>query len=337
MNFKVFNLLLLILLTSCARSQTNYAISDHYDGKTFNNTPKTSDKNLFDLLKWRFSTTAKDWPENVKNSKFDLPKVNGSEIIVTWINHATFLIQTPEINILTDPVYAERVSPFSFIGPKRVRKPGVKFDDLPKIDVVIISHNHYDHLDLETLKKIADKYSPTILIPLGDKELLESNGIKMSVEMDWSDEVEIEKNIFTFLPAKHWSARWITDKRESLWGSFMIKSNVKHIYFGGDTGYGNHFKDIASKYSKIDLALLPIGAYEPRWFMSEHHMNPDESVNAHIDLKSHQTIGMHFGTFQLTNEGIDEPVDDLIKAKAKYKINEESFRVLGVGESLILK
>lgn len=322
----------LILVAGCAMAK--YPLSDHYDGKTFSNITPTEHKSLFAVLKWKITTQAAQWPDEVKNNSYDLPRLTDEKTaIVTWINHATFLIQMKDLVIMTDPIFSERASPFTFLGPKRVRNPGFSLDVLPKVDVVLISHNHYDHLDLESLKILNQKFSPLFIVPLGDKELLESAGIRNVLEQDWWNETRFSDIKITFLPAQHWSARGLFDKSKTLWGSYLIDNGKKKIYFAGDTGYGKHFSLIKEKFGKPDLSLLPIGAYEPRWFMKDYHMNPEDAVGAHLDLGTQRSIGMHFGTFQLTDESIDDPVHELDRAKAKFQIKDNEFMLLDTGES----
>ena len=312
-----------------------YPKSDHYNGKTFFNPGQDDLKSFWQVLKWQLIGDKQEWPENVANKNYPLRPLGSNEKVnATFINHATFLLQLPGINILTDPVYSQRVSPMTFAGPKRVRAAGIPFELLPKIDVVVISHNHYDHLDLETLKMLDGKFHPLFLVPLGDEKLLKQAGIQNVKELDWWEEVRIRDNRFIFSPSKHWSARSLWDKNECLWGSFMVDNGQSKIYFAGDTGYSPHFLDTKSRLGEPDLALLPIGAYKPQWFMQTHHMNPEEAVKAHIDLGAVRSIAMHFGTFQLSDEGINEPIDDLELAREKLNISPEEFLILDQGQAL---
>ncbi len=312
-----------------------YKSSDHYDGKKFFNPNGVGLKSFWELVKWRMTANTVPWPEHVAIKNFPLRPLTGTEKInVTFINHATFLLQLPGLNILTDPVYSERVSPYRLMGPKRVKEPGIGFDNLPKIDVVLISHNHYDHLDLETLKKLDKKFQPLFLVALGDEVLLKKEGLQNVHELDWWNEVRVKDVRFIFSPSQHWSSRTLWDKNKCLWGSFMIDNGASKIYFAGDTGYGKHFLDIKSRLGAPDLALLPIGAYKPRWFMSGHHMDPEEAGKAHHDLGAARSIAMHFGTFQLTDEGIDGPVRDLGIALTKSKISSDKFMILDQGQAL---
>ncbi|WP_408096932.1 MBL fold metallo-hydrolase [Peredibacter sp. HCB2-198] len=312
-----------------------YKTSDHYNGKTFLNPGQNDLKSFWQVLKWKMTNARVEWPKNVPIKNFPLRMLAPDEkVSATWINHSTFLLQFPGLNVLTDPVYSERTSPFTFAGPKRVKEPGIPLDILPKIDVVVISHNHYDHLDLETIKKLDAKFHPLFLVALGDERLLLKEGIQNVKAMDWWEEVRVKDLRFIFAPSQHWSARSLWDKNESLWGSFMMDSGATKVYFAGDTGYGKHFLDVKSRLGAPDLALLPIGAYKPQWFMRFHHMNPEDAVKAHIDLGSNRSIAMHYGTFQMADEGIDEPERDLKLAREQYKISEDKFGILEQGQGL---
>jgi len=312
-----YQYLLLFFLLGCASEDFKNPYNAPYDGKKFENIEPFAPKSFFNLLKWKFfKNDRKEWPEWVDLPLGNKPKERTlkGELIYTLINHATVLLQVDGVNILTDPIWSERTSPVSFMGPKRVHRPTIKFEDLPPIDVVVVSHNHYDHLDIPTLKKLSEKHSPKILVGLKNGELLESEGIKNFIEMDWYQKFEYKNVKITFMPNQHWSARGLFDKFETLWGGYVVESSKGEIYFAGDTGYGKFFKDIKKKFSNIILSFLPIGAYEPRWFMKAAHVNPVEAVQGHIDLGSRHSVGIHFGTFQLTDEGRNEPVDALYKA-----------------------
>jgi len=242
------------------------------------------------------------------------------------------------IAILTDPIWSERASIVSWAGPKRVRKPGVAFDDLPHIDLVLLSHNHYDHLDLSTLNKLQQAFSPTILVAAGDAQLVGPLGFKEMFEHDWWDETLFrEKLKITFVPAQHFSARGLHDRYRSLWGGYVIESQGRLVYFGGDSGYSKHFSDIKLRLGAPDIAMLGIGAYEPRWFMQPIHMNPAEAVRAHADLGARHSIGMHFGTFQLTPEAIDQPRADLTAALSRNGISNGEFVTLHEGETRVYR
>jgi len=313
-------------------------VSDHFDGKVFYNKNR-SPKTLSNFLKWQFGKEKTPWPKwrNISQSKPSYKRVASKELITTVINHSTILIQLDGLNILTDPIWSERTSPVSWTGPKRHHLPAIKIEDLPPIDLVLISHNHYDHLDLPTLKVLNKKFNPLFLVGLGNDILLKQNKIENVKAMDWDDRVTFNGLEIFFTRVRHWSSRGLHDRFKTLWGGFVVRNNNKSIYFAGDTGYDDHFKDTYKKYGPFNLALLPIGAYEPRWFMSASHMNPDDAAMAHRDLGSPFSIGIHYGTFQLTNEGIDTPIKDLEIAKKKYKISNDKFIAAIFGKEVWIK
>jgi L-ascorbate metabolism protein UlaG (beta-lactamase superfamily) len=263
-----------------------------------------------------------------------LPTPSG-ESAITFIGQSTFLLQLGEINILTDPIFSRRASPVQWIGPKRARLPGIALADLPEIHLILVSHNHYDHLDLFSLRKLSQRFAPQVLTPLGNRALILESGLSKITELDWWQSHEIGKVRITATPAQHFSARSFFDRNKALWSGFVVEDPARTIFFSGDTGYGEHFKEIAHRFPKMDLALLPIGSYEPRWFMRELHTNPEEAVQAFLDSNAKQAIGMHFGTFQLTDEGIDEPTQDLQRALNLNGLGPQQFRVLEFGETAI--
>jgi L-ascorbate metabolism protein UlaG (beta-lactamase superfamily) len=258
-----------------------------------------------------------------------------NDLVVTFIGHASFLIQSGDAAILIDPVYSQRASPVQFAGPRRVRQPGVAFADLPEISVVLVSHNHYDHCDLPTLRALDRRHAPRFVTPLGNARLLRSAGIRRIEELDWWQGASAVPLGVTLTPAQHFSSRHLFDRNRALWGGFVLSTRGGTVFFAGDTGYAPHFRAIRKRCGPIDLALLPIGAYEPRWFMKDVHMNPAEAVQAHIDLEARRSIAMHFGTFQLTPEAIDAPQAALAEARGARQVPEERFRVLESGESLL--
>ena len=277
------------------------------------------------------------WPSRIPVEPRRPPNVGPDDVVVTFVGHATFLIQVAGINLLTDPVYAERASPVSFAGPRRVRAPGVRFDDLPAISLVLLSHNHYDHCDLGTLRALDRRFQPRLVAPIGNGRLLRSAGIHQVEEIDWWQSASAAPLPVTLTPAQHFSARSMFDRNRALWGGFLIEARGRRILFAGDSGYGPHWREIARRLGPFDLALLPIGAYEPRWFMKDIHMNPAEAVQAHLDLGARQSIAMHFGTFQLTPEGIDEPVRGLATALRQRGVSADQFRTVDVGESVLMR
>lgn len=316
--------------------------SDHFDGKSFKNTV-SADKSLWALTRLAVGALfySEKWPKYIASKPQVPPVVKGNPRIgVTFINHSTVLLQVDGVTILTDPMYSLRASPVSFAGPRRVRAPGVQLDDLPPIDVILISHNHYDHLDIDTLQRLQqrqpDGAAPLILAGLGVGGLLQANGIHNYKELDWEQDVTLKGLRFVFTECRHRSGRGMRDQMKTLWGSFVVQGSAGNIYFAGDTGYGPHFKATRQQYGPFRLALLPIGAYEPRWFMAAVHLNPAEAVKAHLDLDSRQSVAIHFGTFQLTYEGIDQPVIDLENALRVQAIDKKDFWVLDFGETRVL-
>lgn len=256
---------------------------------------------------------------------------------VTWIGQAAALLQVAGLNILTDPFLSHRASPVQFAGPKRVRAPGLSVEDLPEIDIILLSHNHYDHMDLPALKRIARRFRPRLLTPLRNSRHLRNLSLEIE-ELDWGADVKCGPVRIILTPAVHWSKRSPFDTNRSLWGAFVIETPAGTIYFAGDTGYGNGetFREIRRHFGPPRLSLLPIGSYEPRWFMKYHHMNPDDAVRAHLDLGSETSVAIHHSTIQLTDEAIDAPAMALREAGRKYGIGPDRFRVLEVGETLLV-
>jgi len=229
----------------------------------------------------------------------------------------------------------DRAGPWGLFGPRRVRRPAVAFDVLPQIDVVLLSHNHYDHCDVRTLRALARRFDPVAITPLGNARLLRKAGFRRIAELDWWQETAATSSIrVTATPAHHFSARTPFDRNRALWSGFMVTVAGRRIYFAGDTAYVPIFRDIRERLGEPHVSLLPIGAYEPRWFMRSVHMNPEEAVQAHVELGSWESIAMHFGTFQLTTEGIDEPHWALDRARKARGLPESSFRALGFGETV---
>jgi L-ascorbate metabolism protein UlaG (beta-lactamase superfamily) len=315
--------------------------SDHFDGRRFfNPTLKPDFVPNFRMLSRMLREPRRGWPQSIANTgvpRLNLPLGEG-EVAITFVGHATFLIQVDGLAILTDPVWSDRAGPLNLMGPKRVRKPGIAFGDLPKIDLVLLSHNHYDHFDKATLRQLRRAFSPTVCFAAGDTRLVAPLGFNDMRELDWWDETTFADRLkITFTPAQHSSARGLHDRHKSLWGGTMIETKGRRIYFSGDSGYCAHFADIRPRLGAPDLALLPIGAYEPRWFMTPIHCNPAEAVRAHRDLGSKQSIGMHFGTFQLTTEAIGQPVIDLKAALAEASVAESEFMTQPEGETVVYR
>jgi L-ascorbate metabolism protein UlaG (beta-lactamase superfamily) len=253
---------------------------------------------------------------------------------ITWINHATTLIQVDGINILTDPIWSQRASPVNWIGPQRQSAPGLSIKNLPPIDAVIISHNHYDHMDLDTLKRLNDRDQPTFLTPLANKHYLENVGISKILELDWWQSHRIGKVTIVATPAQHWSKRTLFDANRALWSGFYVQGEKQSVFFAGDTAYESHFTVIKQKLGPPTVVLMPIGAYKPRWFMKRAHTNPEEAVLAHIDLGAEYTIPIHYGTFMLGDDSPQSALLDLRQSIKKYNLNEFNFHILKLGETL---
>jgi L-ascorbate metabolism protein UlaG (beta-lactamase superfamily) len=309
--------------------------SDHFDGRRFVN-PDGPAVQPFSAVPRMLLEARVRWPAHIDEPQRPAPALDGACAVVTFIGHATFLIQTAAANILTDPMYSERAGPLNVFGPRRVRRPAVRFDDLPPISTVLLSHNHYDHCDRRTLAMLAERFDPLVIAPLGNGPLVRSAGIRRVEELDWWQEAKTSTLPITLTPAHHFSARTPLDRNRALWGGFSIVAGSGRLFFAGDTAYGSFFKDVRRRLGPIDLAILPIGAYEPRWFMAAVHMNPGEAVQAHLDLVASESIGMHFGTFQLTTEGIDDPLRALEEARREHDVPPSKFRALGFGDSLRL-
>lgn len=309
--------------------------SDHFDGSRFAN-PTGATGQPFSAVPRMLLEPRTRWPARVDEPPRRPPGLDGAVAVVTFIGHATFLIQTAAGNILTDPMYSQRAGPLNVLGPRRVRQPAVPFDDLPPISTVLLSHNHYDHFDLRTLGMLARRFDPLVVTPLGNGALVRSSGIRRVEELDWWQDAKTSALRIALTPAQHFSARSPLDRNRALWGGFMLIVGSVRIFFAGDTAYAPFFRDVRQRLGPIDLALLPIGAYEPRWFMHLVHMNPAEAVQAHLDLEAAESVGMHFGTFQMTPEGIDEPLRALGDACRARDIPSSRFRTLGFGDSMRL-
>lgn len=259
---------------------------------------------------------------------------NTSEASITWVGHATFVVQMSGQTYLTDPIWSDVPSPLSVVGPRRFVPPGIRIEDLPPIDFVLISHSHYDHLDLPTLKTLAQRDAETLfIVPEGNGATLSRAGIENLREFNWGEELELERLTIHCLPSQHWSKRSLTDTNRALWASWAVTGPHKRFYHAGDTGYFSGFKNIGAHLGHFDLAALPIGAYAPRDMMQDNHMNPEEAVQAALDLGAKNMVGMHFGTFDLSDEPLDEPPQRFRRAAAQQGLNEESVWVMKVGET----
>jgi L-ascorbate metabolism protein UlaG (beta-lactamase superfamily) len=313
--------------------------SDHFDGRLFFNPGANDGKSFGQFLKWKTGGGVTPWPQSVELTATPaLPTLlSRGQAAVTFVNHASFLIQLPGCTLLTDPVWSQRVSPVSWAGPQRVRQPGIAWEALPKIDVVLLSHNHYDHWDIPTLRRLHERFQPRFVSGLGNAAFLREIGIGSGEDLDWwQTSKTVSECRLVFAPARHWSNRGGGNKNTTLWGAFWIEHDSQRIYFGGDTGMHTHFAETRTKLGRPSLALLPIGAYEPRWFMASMHLNPAEAVDAHLVLGAERSLGMHYGTWQLTNEGIEQPVLDLAAARVAKGLPEQVFAAAEQGRTLVL-
>ena len=311
-------------------------VSNHYDGAHFFN-PESPVTRRIDARRFfnRWAGERAEWPDSVPVRPTVPPaRVEGREMLVTWIGHSTVLVQTAGLNILTDPIWSERASPFSFIGPRRVRAPGIRFEDLPRIDLVLVSHNHYDHLDLPTLRRLWERDRPLIVTSLGNDAILRGAGVE-SVARDWGQDVAVRPGIDVLVERNHhWGSRWGTDRNRALWSAFTIRTPSGNIFFAGDTGWaGGDWARAAARHGPFRLAIIPIGAYLPRDVMQDNHVDPEESVNVFQILDPVRALGVHWGTFQLTFEAIDAPPRTLAAELHARRIAPDRFVATEAGQS----
>ncbi len=307
----------LIPIVNVKLKPLTYPHSDHYDGKHFFNPNAPAAKGLLDVLRWKMTSRPAPWTSRAQDAiRSSVPpaSVEGARCRITLVNHSTLLIQYAGTNLLTDPIWSDRASPFSWLGPRRFSPPGIHFENLPKIDVVLLSHNHYDHLDLPTLKRIAERDKPRFVVPLGVAELLSRHNIRAKQELDWWQTA----GPITCVPAQHFSARGITDRNRTLWCGYWMVTPAGPIYLAADTAFGAHFEEIRKRLGRPRVALLPIGAYKPEWFMSPVHMSPTQAVEAHQILEPERSMAIHWGTFQLADDGRDQPALELAQALARH-------------------
>ena len=356
----------LMLVAGCAAINPNYdRAKPHHTRAGFqNNYSGPVNKSFGELVRWQVERVWQGLPkppsQPVPTQSPDLKAIRdyaGSAQstdatghrppAITWVGQASMLVQTGGLNVLTDPMFSERASPFSFLGPRRAQAPGIALAELPLIDVVLISHNHYDHLDTASVLDIAARSKaagkPTLfLLPLGMKPWFTALGISHTIEMDWWDKQEVRGVEFHFTPVQHWSARSLGDRNTSLWGGFAVFAPDFHWYFSGDTGYSNDFADTRARFAArqqpangggFDLALIPIGAYQPRWFLAEQHIDPTEAVQVHKDLGAKRSVGVHWGTFAQSDEALDQPPKDLAAARHAQRLPDLDFSVMAIGET----
>ena len=346
----IFSIAVLVSFSNSNAQNGSPAKAHHTPTGFKNNYAQQVNKSFGDFIRWQWESWGID-----KTTISPAPSVPADIVqlsspaspTVTWIGHATALVQANGLNVLVDPIFSERASPVQIFGPKRAQPPGVAMADLPNIDAVLISHNHYDHLDRASVAQLDEKAKAAgkttlFIVPLGLKVWFNGIGIDSVVELDWWEQHKIQGVEFHLTPVQHWSARSINDRSNTLWGGWAVLGADFHWYYAGDTGYSRDFADTAKQFAPrqtealgggFDLALVPIGAYEPRWFMSQQHVNPMESVRIHQDVGAKRSIGVHWGTFALTDEPLDQPPRDLAIARQALDVKEADFGVLAIGES----
>ncbi len=326
---------LILPLLSCA--STSIEKKPHHLQNGFINPEVKNHLGFWDFIQWQWNRPKQKNPEDYRFPLFTLSKkqlIDFPKPSITWIGHATFYIQTKNFSFLTDPHFSNRASPVSWAGPKRVVPPPIQIEDLPQLDFVLISHSHYDHLDFESIKRISTTFPQVrIYVGLNLKKWFNRHFPNLNIiELDWWEKSSLNNAIITATPIQHWSKRSLWDTNKTLWCGYHVQIDELTLFFAGDTGYSKQFKKIAHRLAPIQVALLPIGAYSPRWFMKNHHINPEEALQIHKDLKTKHSIAMHWGTFILSDEPLDEPPEVL---NTLLKNNETiSFTVLSHGQSL---
>jgi L-ascorbate metabolism protein UlaG (beta-lactamase superfamily) len=315
-----------------AADAMSFPQSDHCDGVRFFNPGPGTPRGVRGLLRWRLRERRTPWPEFIEDPPFPPPPdvCPPDHAAITFIGHATFLIRMGGLTILTDPIFSDRCSPVAWAGPRRVRRPGLALAALPRVDVVLLSHNHYDHMDLPSLRRLHQRDAPAVVTTLGNARTLARAGLGDARELDWWQATRHGAVEITATPARHFARRGLFDHNRSLWAGFMLSIGPRRLLFAGDSGAGSHWADIRARLGAPGVALLPIGAYEPRWFMQAVHMNPADAVQAHRDLGAGHSIGMHFGTFHLTDEAVDAPAAALANALGP---GHAAFSILGCGET----
>ena len=326
-----------LLAGCCVFSGPRYTgpTSDHFNGERFLNQSGARAQGFSAIFKWARTRKPGPWREQLDAPYGPPPprRVGLGELRVTFVNHATTLLQFDGLNVLTDPIWSDRCSPLSFAGPKRFRPPGLRFEDLPPIDAVVLSHNHYDHMDLPTLKRLEAAWHPRFFTGMGNRALLEKAGLSRVAELDWWQALPLSPGVtVSSVPAQHFSNRGLCDQDATLWTGYVFTGPAGPIYFAGDTGYGPHFRQIRERFGPVRLALLPIGAYKPEWFMAPVHVSPAEAVRAHRDLQAQTSAAIHFGTFALGDDGQEEPPRALAEALSQSGPDTSPFWVLGFGE-----
>lgn len=309
--------------------------SDHFDGTVFKNPSGQSSKGLGSVFRYLRENRPDPWPDHYEDyvHRDPLPPPPPDGLRLIFVNHSTFLLQYRGLNILTDPIWSNRCSPFQWAGPHRKRPPGLAWEALPPIDLVLLSHNHYDHLDAPTLRRLHQKQKPPqYIVPLGLGDFVRRLGATAIVELDWWEQHDLGPLRIQALPANHFSSRGIFDRDKTLWAGFLLESEGEKIYFVGDTGYSDVFEHIGQKLGPVDLALIPIGAYLPHWFMSPIHVSPAEAVRIHRDLQCRQSVAMHFGTFPLAADNPERSARELRVALEEQAVPREDFAIPDEGK-----
>lgn len=330
---------------SCA-GQPLPADKPHHKGDGFQNPGAEEDRSRFgDFLKWRWQRLWKNMPQPEPGSfpragnDAAFLRANHDRTTLTWIGHATVLLQIGGKNILTDPIFSKRASPVSWAGPKRLTPPGLAMDDLPPIDLVVISHDHYDSLDARSVKGLLKREGgekTLFVVPPGLKVWMQKRGVKRVVELDWWEQHQEDNLTVVAVPVRHWSKRGLSSRNRTLWAGWVVRTEGFRFFFAGDSGYAPLFKEIGRRLGPFDLSAIPIGAYAPRWFMKRHHMTPEEAVQVHLDTGSRKSVAIHWGTFNLTDEPMEEPPRRLKEAIQAKALSPDEFLVLKHGETIVL-
>jgi L-ascorbate metabolism protein UlaG (beta-lactamase superfamily) len=305
-----------VLVAACTAAVLPYyrgPRTDHFDGKHFFNEEPFEEQQPSELARWQLDRHRGSWPDSAAIAEPAPPeRVGGGVLRVTMVNHATVLLQMDSLNILTDPVWSAKVGLEGQFGVRRHRPPGIDFDSLPHIDIVLISHDHYDHMDLPSLRRLQQRYHPRIITGLGNPGYLATQGIQGAEQLDWWQSASLPRGVrLTAVPARHWSGRTLSDRYERLWEGFVIEGAHDTVYFAGDTGWGRMYRELHARWGRFTLALLPVAPFRPRWYMARKHLSPDDAVRAAIETRSAMVIPIHWGTFELGDDGESEAVDTL--------------------------